>query len=1160
MTALQTKILNYSPEQYWLFDTAPGASSYTPTNLGSSNNGTQSFTVNNGLLSSVVTGGAPDGGNCTAFFIGKNATTNPTTRYIITSNTHAFYDPEINDGDFGIGIWFKFNGTFNTGTAQDTDYRILNLFYRSRQISVDLFGGTANNANKGKLAYKLQSEATQYTADRFDDNEWHYVAIRFLHSGTQDTTSEIYIDGQFVRSFTQTTSLGGTNQLAFGQQDQTLSDINFDMLLSHVHIMTRNNLSAAAISDIWNFSGPTNVTINETPATASALFVDPAISTQINNEIVETPATASALFVDPTIIVTTPNYTHVTTSISVSAELLDNISVSATQNLDFIVTTTMDASAELINNVNVVTGSDDSFSAAEFTASAEFIEPVPFARAPMTASAIMPNAVDSVTPNYRKLVKQLNPSLYIADAYLADPNQSLVPIIPNDGNDNWGTYFADSQVRVESGPSPMTAIGNGNSITYLSGGSAALRQWGFVDSNADTQSIYFISEGTNNVNDFTIEFWVNFRSINSTLTDFIDFGPVEILLSSSQIRYTASGQEIPNDGFGPVYTHTANFVSSINNWNHFVITGNYSNSSPYLTTQIWYNGSVIGTASGRYVYDSANIPAGITFNPGSGSSVDARINQVALYKSVLSNANIVEHYNFIATSSPNRNMFADPMEANADSGDHVFLVTSNAIISEAPAEASGVIVSPTLIIGVSKENVVNAFVASCQLPYPLIRTGSTIVETPATAYAESNNAVVLNNTYYNYVIANINPYRYVTFDAADVYKDYGTDNDYAVAPTLIGGIVVNPGDSINGKSAKTAGISYTTDGVILKESEHDDNWGTGNASWHSSFWFKQAPEDTSTGLRVLWNLNGAYDNQNSILYHYQNKLHLQINNQVGSPITITSANNVNIFDLERHFIVIESHHNNNKNHVYVYVDSVLVLDQDIDTYAITTINNPIHVGANDEANNFARLGVGCLITPFGFTALPVVPTNTILYVDEIYWDKNDIDQTMINNLWNVMPDANNNNSAADPFEASALSVNPTFSTTVDFLADPMTASCEFVNPVLYTEMFVDFTTEAMTANAEMLDAERVDSANILSDVMIATAIFDNAGIVISFQAEPMNASALSPSRAGFVFYGPGNNPSATATYYFPDTPSAYVRYVRSKSYLNTILKPKMEIM
>jgi hypothetical protein len=157
---------------------------------------------------------------------------------------------------------------------------------------------------------------------------------------------------------------------------------------------------------------------------------------------------------------------------------------------------------------------------------------------------------------------------------------------------------------------------------------------------------------------------------------------------------------------------------------------------------------------------------------------------------------------------------------------------------------------------------------------------------------------------------------------------------------------------------------------------------------------------------------------------------MQFNNGSGTHVDSVTTNNIDLFDGERHLVVVAfDHTNNNNNKVLLYVDGILALTTELGSYTGQTVNGTSFVGPNDEANNHPRLSVGCLITPFAVTALPVVPTNTKLYIDEIIWAKTAINQSGVTNLYNAMPESNNFISSPDVLFASSLIVSPTISTT-----------------------------------------------------------------------------------------------------------------------------------
>jgi hypothetical protein len=274
---------------------------------------------------------------------------------------------------------------------------------------------------------------------------------------------------------------------------------------------------------------------------------------------------------------------------------------------------------------------------------------------------------------------------------------------------------------------------------------------------------------------------------------------------------------------------------------------------------------------------------------------------------------------------------------------------------------------------------------------------------------------------------------------------------------------------------------------------------------------------------------------------------MQFNNGSGTFVE-QDTTALDLFDYNRHFVVIEfDHTNNNNNIVRLYVDAVLRSTVNLGAYTGSTTNaSSADSGPNDELNNHPRLSVGCLITPFASTALPVAPTNTKLIIDEIYWDKNSINQTSVTNLFNTMPGKTNTNVLANPMLASDDFIMPAFETTVNFVVDPFTASASLVEPVTTADREVIYTADLMTATAIMANAEVNENRTIPADVMLAVATFNDPGIQITIPGGPMLASAFSPKFVKF------NSLPLT------DMP-AYIRYLRI---LNTTTKqhPMKEVV
>jgi hypothetical protein len=1101
MSALSDKILSYSPEQYIRFNTEYSTS---PTNLGSG--GTGQFTLNNEAPILNSTGG-PDGEGSWILNTGylNDVLDTSTTQFRVLSTTNVHTNPELTDNDYSVGFWFKTNGTLENANAHATN--AINVYTTTSfkgGYAVTISGSGANSSTKGKLRFSSQAPATSAatftTTARYDDQQWHYLAFRSAYDAeTNITTLLAYIDGLLVKTSTYT--LGTNVGFIISQLGQvTTNPASADMPsfeFSNLYIAPFSTIDGTAISEIYTAGtspASTDIDFATTPAEASALSNDAFVIGNAN--ILEAPSTASALQTEPTIAVETGDHIEITTSIPVSAEFPPaTVSVETFLNIEVDPAT---AYSELINNIIVGSSNSVDFTPEEFLASAEIVKPF-LSESPMIASAESGDHTVYVDPNYFNAVTELNPYVYI--------NNGGFGSAVNYGSQQ-GTFARGSDMDgARDGGIPLNLVREG--LSWQADGSSLNSDafMTFTTATAAQHPAQLIGNGT-----FAFEFWAK---PTGAMKSYINMPGIlhlkELPAGSFNTPPARIGIDIKNSPSN-VRSLEASNLTSFNNWNHFVINFYQSgiNENQRLL-QVWINGAI-------------KINENIAFTPwtntnttdvfiGSNASGFDRISdgffdEIAWYTAPLTNSQIINHYELISTLSPDHTEFTDPGTASADIGTHQFTVTSNAIPEIKEATASALFVDPTLIAGRSFTQNASPSTASATSIVPELSLGITAIADPMIAYAESANAFHLNSIYFDYVKANINPYRYVNFDSSISTEDTGTDNDYSVIPTVIGGQIVNPDEGINGKSAKTAGTSYVTDGVILKESEWDDTWGTGQFNYHSSFWVQKDPDDNSTGLRVLWNLNGYLDNQHVILFQYQGKLHMQFNNGSGTHLDSVTTSNIDLFDGLRHFVVIAfDHTNNNNNKVLLYVDSVLALTTNLGSYTGQTVNGTTFVGPNDEANNHPRLGVGCLITPFGVTALPVVPTNTKLIIDEIYWAKTAINQTGVTNLYNVMPDKNNADFASDIMTASALMVDPAISTEVNYVSGVATASALINEVTVIADRNIESLPLPATASVEFLDAQRLDNVIVAADVMVASAIFNSAGVVITIPGGPMLASA-----------------------------------------------------
>jgi hypothetical protein len=1153
MSALTNKINSYAIERGISFDeTYTGA---TPTLTGS-NTTTQTFTESGSSPITNTTG--PLNANAWRFY--GEATTFVSKRLRNTGNDMSL----VADNSYSIGFWVRLPGSFPSTSSSIQSLHAVRP--PSQGYTFSPYRDTNNNNatfNQNLFFINLSNNfsltlsSNDYAAIAPD--VWNYVAIR-----RDGSDVSIYLNGQLVNTtsgvniVTTATSVG----LDFGT---VTSPYTYNVDFASYYIAPYATIDATAISEIWTAGNSvvTNITVNATPITATALMVESTRSTGVNK--IETPATATALIQEPTIVIVANDNVEVTTSIVVSAEFRQNVVVNSVTNINNVVTEVLTASAIFGDNETVSTGSNASYSATEMTASGLFQEPSPFPQL-MIASATMPGGTASVTPSYYSLVKAGNPLFY---TNLDDST------ITNFGSWTGVTYDVGSTVTKNlASTNNMGLIGAGESWRFTGTSAADTNYVRIIPANVNTTirdlvlSKNYTLEAWTKISNATTGsysgFYIQFGNIRFKIDRTTDLNLDPIVTSNNPGVYLEANNMVYGfDGtyaraFSPIQPRNSTnyFLSApdvslikVNDWNHVVIRVSGDTVAVYINGSFWssftkaINPTAVTGASANwneiYVADG--------FDLGDGG---AYIDEIAFYDYPLTQSNIIDHYSFINNKSPNVAVFSTPLTAFTSERNHQFFITSNAVISSTTLTSAANFVEPTIFTQRIVNIAATPLTASAQNTDVYVYYGRTMVAVPALASAFQPESYFLKNTYYNYVQTNIAPYRYVTFDAADTAFDYGTDNDYAVTPTTIGGIIVNPDLAINGKSAKTAGTSYITDGVILNESEWNDSWGTGQNSYHSAFWFQRALDDASTtGLRVLWNLNGYKDNQHVVLYQYQGKLHMQFNNGSGTWVE-QDTGTLDLFDYERHFILIEfDHTNNNNNVVKLYVDSVLKSTINLGAYTGTTTNAAsADSGPNNEANNRPRLSVGCLITPFGSTALPVAPANTKLIIDEVYWDKNSITQTAVTNLYNAMPGKTNEQVAVQVMTASDELVMPAFSTSSVLTTAPLTASGSLVQPGITAVLNRITTANVMIATALAGNARVFEDRTILSDIMLATAIFNNAGIVITVPGPTMNASVKLQS------YGMSLNVDSNFIY-INEVLSPWITYLRATE-TNKILPMK----
>jgi hypothetical protein len=1095
-SALNTKINSYAIERG--IEMSETYSS-NPTRTGSVTPVTNAYGVTNTSYPPIYESSVGPSAGAGSWKFNFSSTASSNTRLSTTSVSTEY--PGVTDGDWVFGFWFSFskypavNNVIIASIGNST----------ANGVTINYNGSTNSiTGNRGKFSISTAGGlSTTYSSNTITDTGWHYIAVRRVTSPS--IMYYLYIDGAQVASASGTSTTASTTWSIGSSSTQT---DNYTINISNYHFGTSSVLDATAIAEIWTAGNAINKTITETPATASA------------NQI------------DPTISVSTGSHTEITTSIIVNAEFPSSISILGQSNIEIHPDVVPTANIEMINNVDISTGSDVSWSTLEMTASAILVEPqLPIA--PFTASAQSGNHTVYVTPNYYSLVRQSNPYIYYYDG-LASTSIN--------GGYQTGTFARGTQTTQSDAGVPLNLIGSGKSWNFAATSNAD----NYLDFTAPSTATSFAQNILNG--ECSIELWYKPTDYPSYVYGYWTLFKSEGLeirtRASSDYTQWTNGYKgaleiVYKQGNTILSTYTSSYGHiTTNNLHHIVVTITAATAGNIQITG-WIDGTAVISltrAKTSWTVSDASVRFGSAFGyNNSGGMGPGWIDEIALYSNKLSNSEIITHYSFINESSPNRNISAEAINVNAESGNHSFTTTSNINIPSTSITTSSLFVQPIIIASKVINIITDSLTASALNTNVTIKWGWTIYATPAISYAESVNAYRLNDIYYNYVQANVSPYRYVTFDGNNSYLDYGSDNDYAVIPTVVGGTIVNPDEGINGKSAKTGGTSYITDGVILKESEYNDTWGTGLNNYHSSFWIQRAPDDTSTtGLRVLWNLNGYADNQHVILYQYQNKLTLQFNNGSGTHITQSTTSNYDLFDGQRHFVAVAFDHTGSNNYVNLFIDAIDVMQVNLGTYNGTTINGTTPVGANDEANNHPRLSVGCLITPFAATALPVVPTNTKIYVDEVIWAKSSLTPTLATNLFNIMPVKGQAKIYATPLTASDEFIVPTISTNSVLTSGIATGSIELLDVTIYTERESANTADIIDVSAGFVMPSIFEDRLISADIFVATATFNSAGVIITIPGGPMTANAYSPHNVLF-----GTLPLAYR--------SSYIRYLRTQS-------------
>jgi hypothetical protein len=1058
------------------------------------------------------------------------------------------------DHDYTYGLWFKVP-TLPTGTVVDamSIFRLENTTYTDTIIDFAVnVSGTSHATNPSQLNITLNRSTYDYVGT-IDPSQWYYLAIR--RTGTTGTNNfEVYLNGQLVLTKTNTDTVT-QNRVFFGGNQTYQNGI---LRVQNFHMSTSSNVNAFRVNEIYlagtNFppAQSISVTHNAPPAFANATMIAPTVVAVLGDNVqIATSILVSSLMVNPDF--------STGERVTVNAEVLGT------------------ASADIGDNITLDTFKDHVQAPEEFTATAVMVMPR-ISEFPFYATAQLVNPQVFISPNRFAMVMNQNPLFYIEDGQPNPTNYGSWDV------NSWDVSFFDTNVQAGQ---ELNAVGNQKSWRANANGlilSEPEIKADITDYEQKIEALYASKK-------LSIELWYwSIAEARGFETGFGQYTESGILFSDG---ITQIGEVYDWFGCGP-NTNPANEFVLISNlidvefglgegslpfvtyrtyydaqpkryqWNQVVITYEPIVGEPgKINQKVYMNGSiisnldlVINNAFGEFNF-STNFNSPSMKGPQLGYSVNltgsqqlklndgVKLDEFAIYPVTLTSNQVVERYNFIRSLSPDAEYLVDARDSQAAMGNHTFVAVANFVFDEDPMPALAArIPEPEVLAATSKFIFPAPHEADAEFVDPAIQTGVNYLAQPMPANSELILPSISSNLYYQYVKSTINPYRYVSFDTNNELEDQGTDNDYSVIPTQIFGNITEYKDGINNKSVKTNGLSYQN-GVVLKESEWNDSWGTGQNTYHSAFWVQRAEDDNSSGLRVLWNLNGYVDDQHVILYQYNNKLHLNFNNGLGTFIDQATVEDIDLFNYANHLVVIAfDHTNNNNNVVRLYVDTALVMTVNLGSYTGTTLNYETSVDANDEQYNQPRLGVGCLITPFATTALVALPTVTKLYVDEIYWAKSAITLTGVQNLYNAMPVKIRSLNFVTPLTASATSVMPAVSASVNFVANNMLAFAAQEEPVILSVVNLVLTSDPLTASALMANVERSDSRVVVAEVMLAGSSMGGYGTPRLINVAALTASALLQNRRiTGQLAGSGNGIRINGINTF-DPSSAWVKYVK----------------
>jgi hypothetical protein len=599
------------------------------------------------------------------------------------------------------------------------------------------------------------------------------------------------------------------------------------------------------------------------------------------------------------------------------------------------------------------------------------------------------------------------------------------------------------------------------------------------------------------------------EEVRNEFNEIVDYNysspKIRVNMASNQAAY--EHQYVSVDLFEP------------NAWNHIVFTrkfGSYGGTNN-VETKFWINGQLKNSKTGRYVNTSPQL-SGINVDTVDSLGQRPFMTEIAAYSLVLSNSEIINHYEFIKFLSPNKNLDSAPLEANATIVQPSILATQSRNFPATPITASANLVYPSWIAATDSVWQSNSMNASAIMIDKFFAgdPDSKIISSPLTAFADLGpNIYRLDTAYFSYVKNNISPHRYVTFDQPNQLDDNGSDNKYALAaPFVFSGTLTSPTIGLNNNSLLSDGLDYTTSGLIVKESEWDDDWGTALGFFHTSYWIKKhESEAENNNLRIIQSVYSQANGSHGILYQQNNYLKMEMFNGTDY-FTATSSFAVNVFDYDKHHLVVNFRKTGANHFVEIYVDKMLAININVGTNQFILKTSNTQLPPNTETNNFPRMGVGALVVPIEETQLSAVPQATKMLIDDVYWAQTSITSQQVVSLYEAMPFKIDEIFNADVFLALEAKMTDTVvGVGVGTQAAALLATAENIpNPMIYTDFNNEINAETFIAESEFIEIESVVADNIAhveitSDVLVASAILAGPIVLISLRGPTMYANA-----------------------------------------------------